>query len=377
MVNGGSYIIAVIQQTVQSGMKKILIICFTLTAIRCFSQSRKTENLIIVTLDGMRWQEVFGGIDSQIVVNKDFTRDSASMVAAFGASDRIQRRQKLFPFFWETISSQGQLYGDRLTGSEVNNANRYKFSYPGYNEIFTGYPDTGINSNDKVKNPNTSVLEFIQKQKGFQGRIAAFTTWDVFPYILNTWRNGIYVNADVDTLKFNNPALKLINDMQFLEAKPLDVRLDLLTYFAGREYLKTFKPRVLYIAFDETDDFAHAGAYDQYLKSAHAEDAMISDLWNTVQGMSEYRNKTTLIVTCDHGRGDKIKEQWKDHGENIEDAGQIWIAVIGPDTKAAGLVKTPSPLYQKQIAPTIAALLGFHFVPDKGSAEVISTIVSR
>jgi hypothetical protein len=29
--------------------------------------------------------------------------------------------------------------------------------------------------------------------------------------------------------------------------------------FAAREYLKAYKPKVLYIAFDETDDFAHAG----------------------------------------------------------------------------------------------------------------------
>src|ERR1700690_2701320 len=111
------------------------------------------------------------------------------------------------------------------------------------------------------------------------------------------------------------------------------------------EYLKVYKPKVLYIAFDETDDFAHAGLYDQYLKSAHAEDTMINDLWNIVQSMPEYRNKTTLIITCDHARGDKIKEQWTDHGEENADAGQIWIAHIGPDIKAKGIVKTPDPIY--------------------------------
>ena len=102
-----------------------------------------------------------------------------------------------------------------------------------------------------------------------------------------------------------------------------------MTYFAGKEYLKAYKPRILYIAFDETDDFAHAGLYDQYLKSAHAEDAMLNDLWTLVQSMPAYRDKTTLIVTCDHGRGNKIKEQWTDHGTKIEDAGQIWIAATG------------------------------------------------
>ena len=101
---------------------------------------------------------------------------------------------------------------------------------------------------------------------------------------------------------------------------------------------------------------------------------MINDLWNTLQAMPEYREKTTLIITCDHGRGDKIKDEWTTHGHQIQDAGQIWIAAIGPDTKAEGLVKTNGPLYQKQIAPTLAALLGYHFVPDKGTAEPIQSI---
>jgi hypothetical protein len=162
-----------------------------------------------------------------------------------------------------------------------------------------------VNSNDKIKNKNTNVLEFINSQKGYTGKLAVFSTWDVFPFILNTWRNGIYVNADVDTLHFDDPNLKLINDIQFLTTKPIGVRPDVLTYFAGREYLKKYKPKVLYIAFDETDDYAHAGEYDQYLGSAHAEDGMIADLWSTIQTMPEYKNKTTLIVTCDHGRGDK------------------------------------------------------------------------
>jgi len=78
----------------------------------------------------------------------------------------------------------------------------------------------------------------------------------------------------------------------------------MLTYFAGREYLKAYHPRILYIAFDETDDFAHAGLYDQFLKSAHAEDAMIGDLWRLIQSDPQYRDKTTLLVSCDHGGGD-------------------------------------------------------------------------
>src|SRR3954452_5578393 len=106
-------------------MKKIywsiLLLFSTLTT---FSQ-RKTENLVIVTLDGMRWQEVFGGVDSAIIVNKSFTKDSEQIVKNFWSDDPPERRKKLFPFFWNTIASHGQLYGNRNAGCEVNNENPY------------------------------------------------------------------------------------------------------------------------------------------------------------------------------------------------------------------------------------------------------------
>jgi hypothetical protein len=356
-------------------MKKISILFFCLASAAVLGQSHKTENLIIVTLDGMRWQEVFGGVDSSIMMDKRFTRDSAEVVGRFWDTNIFERRKKLFPFLWTTVLQQGQLYGNRNIGSQVNNANKYKFSYPGYNEIFTGYPDTAVNSNDKILNKNTNVLEFLNKQKDYHGKIAVFSSWDVFPYILNKWRSGLYVNSDVDSLHSNNNNLKLIDEMQFLSTRPLELRPDIFTYFAGKEYLLAYHPKILYLAFDETDDFAHAGEYDQYLKSAHAEDAMIANLWKTVQAMPEYAGKTTLIITCDHGRGDQIKEQWRDHGQDIEDAGHIWIAALGPDTKPKGEVKTSTVLFQKQLAPTIAALLGFHFTPDHGLSEPIISIL--
>lgn len=361
-------------------MKKNIVTLFLFIAIGVckpiFGQ-HKTENVVIVTLDGMRWQEVFGGIDTALVNNRNYTQDKDGVSKAFGADDMNESRKKLFPFFWGTIASQGQLYGNKNIGNSVSVANRYRFSYPGYNEIFTGYPDTSVNSNDKILNKNTNVLEFINKQNGYAGKVAVFSTWDVFPYILNKWRSGIYVNSDVDTLKFANKEMQLINDMQFLEAKPIDVRLDLLTYFAGREYLKAYQPKVLYIAFDETDDFAHGGMYDQYIKSAHAEDGMLADLWKTLQSMDKYKDKTTLIVLCDHGRGDKIKDEWRDHGQKILDAGNIWIAAIGPDTKSLGEMKTTEPLYQKQIAATIAKLLGFDFTANHPIAKPIESIYKK
>ncbi|MGB4848957.1 MAG: phosphoglyceromutase [Saprospiraceae bacterium] len=357
-------------------MNKLFLILSGLIIACSVQAQHKTENLIIVTLDGMRWQEVFGGVDSLLIANKKFTHDSASIVKTYWNKDVQERRQKLFPFLWTTVFKEGQLYGNRLKGSNVNVANKYHFSYPGYNEIFTGYPDTSVNSNDKILNKNINVLEFINTQKGFNGKVAVFTSWDVFPFIFNEARSGIYVNAD-DTIQSGNVALKLISDMHTLSSRPLDVRPDLLTYFGAREYLKDYHPKVLYIGFDETDDFAHEGMYDQYLKSAHAEDAMLSDLWTLIQSMPEYAGRTTLIVTCDHGRGDKVKEEWTSHGEKIADSDQIWIAAIGPDTKPLGEMKKTKQYYQRQLATTFAALLGFDFKPNQPVIGPIESILGK
>lgn len=336
-----------------------------------------TENIVVITLDGMRWQEVFSGADEALLKNKKYTKDSAGSYERFWNSNPEIRRKKLFPFLWSEVAEKGQLHGNRKYDNLVNNANRYKFSYPGYNELFTGYPDTAVNSNDKIRNPNTNVLEFLNKQEGWKGKVAAFTTWDVFPYILNKWRSGIYVNADTDSLQFSADRLKLINDLQFLTTRPIGVRPDVFTYIAAREYMRAYKPRALYIAFDETDDFAHGGEYDQYLLSANAQDRMIADLWNYIQSEPQYRNKTTLLVTCDHGRGDANKDNWRHHGQKIAEAGQLWIAAIGPDTQPLGELKQPALVYQEQVAATLAQLLGYRFTAEHPVADPIQVLYNK
>src|SRR5262245_1309477 len=137
---------------------RILFVSIIMLVYNCATAQK---NIVIVTLDGMRWQEVFKGIDPALLNNKQFTKDSTGMAAKFWHADATERRKKLFPFIWTVIEKQGQIYGNREWGNKVDNANPYWFSYPGYNEIFTGYPDTAVNSNDKVLNPNENVLEFL------------------------------------------------------------------------------------------------------------------------------------------------------------------------------------------------------------------------
>ena len=104
------------------------------------------------------------------------------------------------------------------------------FSYPGYSEILTGLADdTRITSNDKFPNPNTTVLELANKDPKYMGKVAAFASWDVFPYIVNETRSGVPVNAGFELAKGNSltDKEKFLNQLQPRVPSPWGtVRLD-------------------------------------------------------------------------------------------------------------------------------------------------------
>ncbi len=357
-----------------------MLLVFALSSgLRSFAQfgaERKTANIILFAMDGMRWQEIFGGVDSSLMNDHAYTREPGAMKSKYWAVNAAERRRKLMPFFWDTIARNGQLYGNRNLGNLVDVANPYKITYPGFSEVITGNPDTAVKINALIVNKNINVLEVINAREGYKDRVAAFSTSDMFPYILNKWRNGLYVNADADTLAFDSPDMQLLNRLQKLTARPTGERPDLLTYFAARQYLIARHPRVLYIALGETDAAAHDGSYDQYIGVIHAEDAMLADLWSLIQSIPQYRNTTTLLAFCDHGRGGAIKDQWRDHAPLVEGSGNIWIAAMGPDTPPLGEVATHTQLYQGQVAATIAALLGIPYAPPQKTLPPIESVYS-
>ncbi len=337
---------------------------------------RQTENIIIITTDGFRWQEVFKGMDSAIANNSKFNQgDSAYIFKEYWSDNVNDRRKKLMPFLWSTLVTKGQVFGNRVLGSRVDNANPYWFSYPGYSEIFTGFADTTINTNSYKANPHVTVLEFFNRQPKLKGRVAVFGAWNAFDRILNEQRSGIPIVSAFDALGGKKPTSneRLMNAMlkdshkRWGEAECFDV----FTHYGALEYLRTKKPKVLYIAYGETDEWAHAGEYRSYLDAGRQVDAWIKDIWNFIQIEPQYKNKTTLFVTVDHGRGDKEKEKWTDHNNNVEDSHEIWFAVLGPDTPVRGELTTDMQLYQQQFAQTFARLMGYTY---KASHPIASEI---
>ncbi|WP_018275353.1 alkaline phosphatase family protein [Teredinibacter turnerae] len=341
-----------------------------------------SDNLILVTIDGLRWQEVFHGIDSSLATNKAFSSRSEKLLTDFGGEHSAE---KLMPFFHNTLAHEGALYGNKDAGECMQLRNPWFFSYPGYNEILTGSADPAIDSNSKKPNPNTTILEWLNQQSQFKGQVYAFGSWDVFPFIINEERSKVPVNAGFRSAKFHKLTAmeKMLNELQGKIPSPWEtVRLDAFTHHYALETLKQRRPRVLYIAYGETDDFAHDGEYDQYVLAAHRTDQFIAELWQTVQSSEHYRDNTTLIVTTDHGRG-STQEDWQHHAskaatqgymkslahfkEGIIGANDVWFAAIGPRISSQ-LKLSDSCLSTNQIAATAVKVLGFDWQKQNSHA---------
>ena len=340
-----------------------IIILAVLAAPAVAGDKPRTENVIVVTLDGYRWQDFFGGAD-EALLNKQFggVRDLDALKKRYWRYSPEERRAAVMPFFWQTIAKEGQIFGDRTRKAPTRLTNGLKFSYPGYSEMFCGFADPAVNSNAKKPNPNLSVLEFMHSKSTYKDRVAAFCTWDVFPSIFRSARNGLKVHTDWNPIK-DEPLTErqraMNNVLPQLPRYWPDNCFDVITMEYAREHLVRHKPRLLFIGLGETDEWGHGRRYDLYLDAAHNSDRYLAELWQTMQKMPEYKDATTMLITTDHGRGD-TRVNWTDHGKDVPSAEFIWTVVLGPDTPALG-VRENVETTQSQLAATIAHLLGEDF----------------
>lgn len=319
------------------------------------------DNVILVTLDGMRWQELFGGADRELFDASVRDDEQSPVMRRFWRPSPEARRAALMPFLWEVVARKGQIFGDPSRASRSHVTNGLWFSYPGYAEMLCGWADPRVDSNDKIPNPNPTVLEHLAGLPRFRGQVAAFGAWDLLPFILNVGRSGLPAGDGCPPVPHpRTDRERAINDLS-ADLPPLwdGAPLDAPIMQASLECLRTRRPRLLYVMLGETDEWGHERRYDLYLDAAWRGDRFISRLWNTAQSMRQYAGRTALVVAVDHGRGAGAAD-WSDHGRKVPAAETTWIAVMGPSTPALGLRESVT-VTTAQIASTLAALAGEDF----------------
>ena len=79
---------------------------------------RKTENVVVIVTDGLRWQEVFRGAETALVSTKPGgVEDEPATKKAFWRETDAAKREALMPFLWTIVAKEGQIYGNRDAGS--------------------------------------------------------------------------------------------------------------------------------------------------------------------------------------------------------------------------------------------------------------------
>jgi hypothetical protein len=314
------------------GVRNLLIAACLAVLFSPAALAGKTRNVILVIGDGVRWQEVFTGADPLLLNDKagGSWAPAAELKQKYWNDDPEVRRRLLFPFLWSTVAVQGQLFGNQQKDSVARVTNAMWFSYPGYNEMSSGIADPRINSNEFGPNPNVTVFEWLNSTPEFAGKVEIFGTWSVFADIFNEERSKLPVRAGAT----------------LVDAGDLTPRGRLLTEI-----------------YQTTTRLEGSDPYE----AAHLVDAFVGDLWKQVQSLPEYRGRTTMIISADHGRGSGLID-WKDHGVQQKGSNNIWIGVIGPDTPPLGERHNVPPVTQSQIASTVAALVGQDFRAFKPAA---------
>lgn len=325
------------------------------------------EHVIWVMSDGLRWQEVFRGADPSLLIQANNDGKSVDAYAKrFVRSTPDESRKALMPFLWTVMVPQGEIYGNRDKGSDAYVTNGLNFSYPGYNETLTGHADPRISSNDNIPNPNVTVLEWLDRgwkkdDPSAHDLTAGFGAWEVIAGALNPQRCGFTVNVSYDPLTSipMTPKLELLNHWK-VESPHIwpDEAFDAPTFYMAMEYLKTQRPRLLYISLGETDDWAHGNRYGFYLESANRVDSYLKQLWDFVQSDPEYRGHTTIIFLPDHGRG-SAPTDWQSHGKQLPESKYIFLSLMGEGVPVRGeLGAGSSAVHQDQVAATVAKLFG-------------------
>lgn len=269
----------------------------------------KTENVVIVVLDGIRYSESWGDAAHTHMPNL---------------------REKLAP--------AGVVFTDfRNKGQTLTN--------PGHAAIATGCYQAAMDNRGAALPAEPSLLQVWLKSSGRETGKA----WVIAA------KDKLEVLSDCSAAEWAGK-FRPSHDCG-LKGLGSGYRSDAETMARIKAVLQQHQPRLLLINFKDPDEAGHRGNWTRYLQAVTAADRYASELWELLQRDTHYAGKTALFITNDHGRhADGVASGFRDHGCRCEGCEHILLVALGPDFvpgKTAG-----APAQQTDIAPTAAHLLG-------------------
>lgn len=321
--------------------------------------SAKTSAVVLVVLDGVRWQEIFQGVDPVLAK------------AAGLRPEEVVDARHLMPVLHDRLEAHGVAVGAPGYGPEMRATGPNYVSLPGYNEILGGRTATRCADNECPQAREPTVADELARLDLERPHDAAvISSWESIERAASSGGPNVVISAgrhhgrNLDGMRSNETDRALLEQGERAESAPgeADFRPDRFTGEIALRYLERESPRFLFLGLGEPDEYAHQGNYRGYLASLRAADDTLGRLAATLGEMGERGRRTSVFVTTDHGRS----SAFRDHGGHAPESGRVWLVASGGGIPETGSVRSYEPHRLADIAPTMRALIGL--APDDGEA---------
>jgi hypothetical protein len=312
------------------------------------------RSVILITLDGVRWQEIFSGVDARLAAEARLPRSA------------VRGARELLPALHRLFFERGTVLGDpRRPGGIAASGPRF-VSLPAYVELMTG-AISGCHDNGCAPSLERTLADDIGGLPGIRGReeVAVFASWEEIgrvaaapPGAASAAPAGVLVDAGRGGA---DPSPAYPGSARY--------RPDRGTAAAAIAHLIQRRPRFLWVALGDTDEWAHRRDYRGYLEALAFADRFVEEVAMHLAEMGAYGERAVLLVTTDHGRDDGFA----DHGGPSSQA--VWLMARGGGLPRRGAIGTRRQRYLRDVAPTVQALLGAPVRRCEGCGEVIQELL--
>jgi hypothetical protein len=294
----------------------LLLAAFSCTADKVPVRNYETRYVVIIVVDGPRWSETWG----------DPTHANIPYRSALLAEGVLLE----------------QFYNN---GTTLTN--------PGHTAISTGNYDPVANDGSELPHHPTIFQCWLRESGAPAETACVIASKDKLQILANSQAASYYNNYPI------------YSDCGVNGNGTGGYRSDSITHAHTLQILQTLHPRLLLVNYKDPDVYAHAGNYAGYLAAIQKTDAYIAEVWAAVQSDPALKDKTTLIVTNDHGRHlNGVSNGYISHGDGCGGCRHIELFALSPDFKKNAVMQVP--YEQIDITSTIAEMLHIPLPDAKG-----------